>query len=269
MIDTHQHNWLLNRTLTYHWITPGTVLYRDFPTDEIKAQMDAAGVAACVLVEADNSFAEIGWMLEQAQQYPHIRGVVGWGDLRDAATPGELARYTDNPLLKGVRVYWEEPEDDHGAMDDGLRFLADHGLSCDLVVKPQSYRQITETIAKHPGVQFVLDHLAGVPIVPGGASAWAKAIQPLADLPNAALKLSGYMTSAKPTTVENIQPYFAVALEQFRENRLLYGSDYPVCTVLGQTYPDSVALLRGLVAPLDAAQQEAILTRTAERVYRL
>lgn len=271
MIDTHQHNWLLHRGLAYQWITPGDILYRDYPTDEILPQMAEAGVTACLLVEADNSFAEIGWMLEQSRKYPHIRGVVGWGDLRDPATPGELARYTGDPAFKGVRVYWEEPEDSHGALDDGLRFLADHGLSCDLVIKPQSYGQIAEAMARHPNVQFILDHFAGVHMYPdpSGADAWMQAIHPLAALPNAALKLSGYMTSAHPPTPDTVRPYFAAALELFGADRLLYGSDYPVSITLGQRYADSVALVRALVAPLSEAERTAILTVTAERVYRL
>lgn len=271
MIDTHQHNWLLHRALTYHWITPGDILYRDYPTEEILPQMADAGVTACLLVEADNSFAEIGWMLEQARQHPHIRGVVGWGDLCDPATPGELARYVGDSKFKGVRVYWEEPEESHGALDGGLRFLADHNLSCDLVVKPQSYGQIGEAIARHPGVQFILDHFAGVHMYPDASSAdaWTEAIRPLAALPNAALKLSGYMTSAHPPTRDTVRPYFAAALEEFGAERLLYGSDYPICITLGQRYGDSVALLRELVAPLSEAERSAILTTTAERVYRL
>jgi L-fuconolactonase len=210
-------------------------------------------------------------MLEQARQYPHIRGVVGWGDLRDPATPGELARYVGDPKFKGVRVYWEEPEESHGALDDGLRFLADHGLSCDLVVKPQSYGQIAEAMARHPGVQFILDHFAGVHMYPDGSSAdtWTEAIRPLAALPNAALKLSGYMTSAHPPTPDTVRPYFAAALAQFGAERLLYGSDYPICITLGQRYADSVALVRALTAPLSEAERTAILTMTAERAYRL
>jgi L-fuconolactonase len=268
VIDTHQHNWRLHQTLAYAWITPGSVLYADFPVELIKPQMDAAGVTACVLVEADNSFTEIAWMLEQARQHAHILGVVGWGDLRDHATLPQLLHFTSNPAFKGVRVYWEEVGE-LGALDAGLDFLAAHNLSCDLVVKPPVYGQLADVVRRHPGVTFILDHFAGVQHVPGGASMWESAIAPLAALPNTILKLSGYLTAAHPPTVETIQPYFAAALRQFGANRLLYGSDYPVCTTRGQTYADTVAILRALIAPLRTAEQHAITEGTARRVYRI
>jgi L-fuconolactonase len=268
MIDTHQHNWRLHQTLAYAWITPGTSLYADFPVELIKPQMDASGVTACLLVEADNSFAEIAWMLDQARQHPHILGVVGWGDLRDPATPPQLLPFTNNPAFKGVRVYWEEVTP-LGALDDGLRFLAEHGLSCDLVVKPPVYAQLADVISRHPNVTFILDHFAGVQHVPGGAEAWSADIQPLATLPNTILKLSGYLTAAHPPTLDTIQPFFAVAFRHFSANRLLYGSDYPVCTTRGQSYADTVSILRALIAPLSSAEQRAITEGTARRAYHL
>lgn len=269
MIDTHQHNWLLHQRVPYAWITPGTILYRDFPAEEIKPQMDAAGVAACVLVEADNSIAELEWMLEQVNKYDHILGVVGGGELFDPQVPLNLERFAKNPAYKGVRIYWEEPGEDLGALETSLAFLAQHSLSCDIVMKPQAYTEILATLTRHPNVQFILDHFAGVQHVPDGAQAWAYALKPLADLPNTVLKLSGYLTAAHPPTLAIIQPYFEIALEYFGADRLLYGSDYPVCTTLGQIYGDTVALLRDLIAPLSAVEQDAIMQGTAKRVYRL
>jgi len=269
MIDTHQHNWLLGRRVPYAWIDPGTILYRDFPAEEIKPQMDTAGVTACVLVEADNSTAELEWMLEQVTQYDHVLGVVGGGELFDPQVPLNLARFVDNPAYKGVRIYWEEPGEDPGALETGLDFLARHGLNCDIVMKPQAYSEIVAAITRHPNVQFILDHFAGVQIVPGGADAWAAAVKPLAELPNTLLKLSGYLTAAHPPKLITMQPYFEAALWLFGANRMMYGSDYPVCITLGQTYGDTVSLLREMIAPLSAAEQEAITDETARRVYRL
>jgi len=271
VIDTHQHNWLLGRRVPYAWITPGTILYRDFPAEEVKPQMDAAGVTACVLVEADNSIAELEWMLEQVEKYAHIVGVVGGGELFDPQVPLNLECFVDNPHHKGVRIYWEEPGEDPGALESGLDTLARHGLNCDIVMKPQAYAEIAAAIKRHPDVQFILDHFAGVQQYPnsGGAQHWAAQIKPLAELPNTVLKLSGYLTAAHPPRLDVVQPYFEVALEAFGSDRLLYGSDHPVCITLGQTYGDTVDLLRGLIAPLSSSEQAAIADNTAKRVYRL
>lgn len=269
MIDTHQHNWLLQRTVPYAWITPGTILYRDFPASEIKPQMDAAGVAACVLVEADNSVAELVWMLQQAHELSHVLGVVGGGQIFAADLPAQVLPYVTDPYYKGVRIYWEEPRADLGALESGFDFLADHDLTCDMVMKPQAYPQIVAVLQRHPNVQIILDHCAGVQLVPNGADSWAQAVEPLADLPNTVLKLSGYLTAAHPPTLDIIQSYFQAALDLFGADRLLYGSDYPVCTTLGQTYGDTAAILHGLIALLSSDEQKAILDTTAERVYRL
>lgn len=269
MIDTHHHNWVLGGKVPYAWITPGTILYYDFPTDAAKALMDGAGVEYCVLMEADNSAAELEWMLGQASRYPHVLGVVGGGELYYPQTLDNIRRFAGNPAYKGVRIYWEEPGQEQGVLDEGLTMLAEYNLTCDIVMKPQAYAEIADAIERHPNVRFILDHFAGVPILPGQAQQWSEQIARLASLPNTTLKLSGYLTAAKPPTLENVQPYFEVALQRFGANRMLYGSDYPVCTVLGQTYGDTVDLLRGLLAPLPPTEQAAISDHTARRVYRL
>lgn len=269
MIDTHHHNWILGGKVSYDWITPGTILYYDFTTVESKRWMDLAGVEYCVLMEARNSLAELEWMLEQQRIYPHMLGVVGGGELYYPDTLDTIRRFADQPAYKGVRIYWEEPGQEQGSLDEGLLILATHDLTCDIVMKPQAYAEIADAIERHPKVRFILDHFAGARVLPGEAQVWDEQIARLASLPNTTLKLSGYLTAAKPPTLETIQPYFDVALKRFGASRMLYGSDYPVCTVLGQSYVDTVDILRGLIAPLSEADRDAITDGTARRIYRL
>jgi L-fuconolactonase len=145
-------------------------------------------------------------------------------------------------------------------------------LTLDLLLGPAQLNEAVDLVSSHPDVQFVLDHFAGVRITPGKDLEFASSLQPFAALSNAAMKVSGYLTLAAeaplPTLSRTLQPYLDAALDIFGSDRLLFGSDWSVCTQRG-TYADVVGTLRTLTSALSLDEQAAIWGDTATRVYRL
>ena len=269
-IDSHQHNWQVSR-FAYNWLkNADPILQRDYLPDEAFAQMQQAGIERCVLVQADSSLQETDWLLELAQQHPHIAGVVGWVDLTAADIFAVLDKYSQNPAFKGIRPSSPAADESWPAFSPALKHLGHLGLSCDLLVRPTIAPAVFQLIREHKTTQFIIDHLGGMQIVPDGHLAWKRMIQPLVDLPNAALKVSGYLAYAqpKPPTVKTLWPYVEIALELLGADRLLFGSDWPVCT-LGAPYRASVSLLAQLTDLWSANEQANIWGGTACRVYRL
>ena len=270
VIDAHQHVWQLHR-FAYRWIRPDSPLYGDYLPEAARAEMEAAGVDACLLVEADNSFAETAWLLELAGSQEHVGGVVGWADLLAPEAPATLGAYAENPLFKGVRLTWLEPREDWEAVAGQLGMLVKPGLSCDLRLSPRAFSQVAAVIARNPDVTFILDHFAGADLTKVSPDLWAANLRPLAELPNVVMKVSGYLTMAPapPLTPDDLDSFLEQALALFGAERLMFGSDWPVCTRYGASYGDALALLRAVIDPLSLDEQAAILGGTAARVYRL
>jgi L-fuconolactonase len=275
-IDSHQHYWQLQR-FDYGWIPrDNAVLNRDYVPADLWPQMQAAGVERSVFVHASWGPEEVAWMLELSAQYPYIAGVVGSLDLLQPDIDETLARFTRHPRFKGVRVHLPAAEQDRAGMDAGLHAVVRHNLSCDILLNPAHLPQVMQTLARHPDVRFVLDHLACSRVTPGGQAAFKAALQLLAYLPNANMKLSGYLTSSQPAlkslaqteALNMLQPYIDAALEVFGPQRLMFGSDWPVCTQQG-TYAGAVSLLKSATANLSESEQSAIWSGTATRVYCL
>ncbi len=152
----------------------------------------------------------------------------------------------------------------------GLDALADLGLSCDLLMGPNHIESVVALARSHPRIVYVLDHFAGFRLAPGAHEAWRRQVQPLADLPNVTLKVSGYLTAAepRPLQVETLRAWVEAAMDVFGAGRLMYGSDWPVCLQAGQ-YVDGVHPLREATAHLSPAAQASIWAGAATRVYRL
>lgn len=270
MIDTHQHNWDLNR-YEYRWISD-PVLKQNYLPEDGRAAMQSAGVDACVLVEAGvNRIEETHWFLELAAQYEHIAGVVGYIDLK-GDVPAALA--TVDPArrayLKGVRISVTDPAADFTPMNAGLRALAEHDLTCDLLIRNGALPAVAALAAAHPGLTLILDHFAGATITRDGGAAWRADLEPVAALSNTVMKVSGYLTAADPMppTPDLLRPYFNIALELFGSQRLMYGSDWPVC-LRGGRYRAAFELLKTLTIDLSAAEQADIWDRTASQTYHL
>ncbi|GAB1818840.1 amidohydrolase family protein [Herbidospora sp. RD11066] len=278
VIDAHHHLWDLSRR-PHDWLTsPDTKpLLRDFTPDDYAATAAAAGVSRSVLVQVLADAEETREFLVTAARAPIIAAVVGWADLTRPDLPDELAVLAGSPgggLLRGIRhLVQGEPDPEWLARDDvraGLRHVASAGLTYDLLVAPHQLPAAIATVRALPDLGFVLDHLGKPAIAAGEFWSWAALLRELAAEPNVTAKLSGLITEAdrERWDAATLRPYVEVAIEAFGPERLMFGSDWPVCLLAG-SLPEWTDTVRDLLAGLPAGEQEAIFSGTAERVYRL
>jgi L-fuconolactonase len=271
-IDSHQHLWQLSR-FDYGWIQPDQrALYQDRLPPHVLPDMQAAGIQHAVLVHATNTADEIPWLLHLCDEYPYIVGVVGWVDLGSPSVSAALAGFSRDPRFKGVRLHLPIEPSDMAAVEQGLRALAQHHLSCDLLLNLAAMPQALRLIRAHPDVMFVLDHLAGARITAQDTPAFATTIEPLRMLPNVCMKLSGFLTASPhkepDALLTSLRAHTDIALDVLGSARLMFGSDWPVCTLAG-SYQQAVALLRMVTAGYSQQEQDRIWGHNAQRVYQL
>jgi L-fuconolactonase len=274
MIDAHQHFWQVGR-FDYPWMTSDLgILYRDYLPADLKPVLRANGVDKTVLVQASNSVAESRWLLSLADQNSFIAGVVGWVDLASPEVGEQLAELTRHPKFKGVRHLVEsEPADDwlvQPTVISGLRRLAAYGLSYDLLVHTRHLRHASTVAERCSDLRLVIDHLAKPPIAKHGFEEWAREFKPLASYPNMYCKLSGLVTEANWSswTAEDLCPYVDCALEVFGPERLMFGSDHPVC-LLAASYERVLGSFKELLQTLDTEHRDRVFGENARRFYRL
>jgi L-fuconolactonase len=273
-LDAHQHFWRY-RPAEYPWIGAGMErLARDHLPADLEPLAAAAGITGTVAVQARQSRAETEWLLDLAETSALVRGVVGWVDLRSATVADDLARLARRPALVGVRhVVQDEPDPRFllgAAFVRGIGQLATHGLAYDLLLYPHQLLAAEELVAHFPGQRFVLDHLGKPAVKRGELALWRDDIGRLARHPHCCCKLSGLVTEAAWHGWSRAQftPYLEVALEAFSPARLLFGSDWPVCT-LAAPYADVVGIVEDFVARLAAGEREAIMGGNCAAFYRL
>ena len=272
MIDSHQHFWQVGR-FDYPWMTSDLgVLYRDYLPDELSPILGSNGVEKTVVVQASNSVAESRWLLNLADENSFIAGVVGWVDLMNP--DAQLVELTAHPKFKGVRHLVEsEPQDDwlvQPAVLSGLKRLSTYGLSYDLLVHTRHLKHVPRVAETCPELALVIDHLAKPPIAKNEIDEWSRAFKPLASYPNIHCKLSGLVTEANWTSwqTDDLRPFVDLALESFGSDRLMFGSDYPVC-LLASSYDRVLASFQEILANLDDDEREKIFSRNAAKVYRV
>ena len=273
-IDAHQHFWIYDPR-EYEWID-GTMtpLRRDFLPADLRHELNREGFQGSVAVQARQSLQETRWLLELAAQSPFILGVVGWVELRSPQAGAHLKQLAQNPKLVGIRhIVQNEPDDRFLLQRDflrGISLLAEFDLAYDILIYPKHLNAAAELVRRFPEQRFVLDHLAKPEIKSGTINAWKKGITELAAYPNVYCKLSGLVTEAdwnrwKPG---DMRPYLDVAFERFGANRLLIGSDWPVCTLAG-SYARVVGLVKDYLSEHSEQEREAILGGNARRFWRL
>ncbi|MFF5142834.1 amidohydrolase family protein [Streptomyces sp. NPDC013157] len=274
-VDAHHHVWDLS-VRDQDWITgPGLQpLRRNFTVEDLQPETAAAGVTRTVLVQTVTVPEETPEFLALAAAHDLIAGVVGWTDLTRPDVAEELARLRALPggtYLKGIRHQVQgEPDPEWLLRPDvsrGLTAVADAGLVYDLVVRAHQLPAAAEAAGSHPRLTFVLDHLGKPPIASGTLEPWATAVRALAALPNTVCKLSGMVTEADPAswTVDDLRPYAETVLDAFGPDRLMFGSDWPVCVLAG-TYGEVFDAATQVIAPAD---RTAVFETTATRVYGL
>jgi L-fuconolactonase len=273
-IDAHHHLWDLGRR-PQPWLTGEALepISRTFRLAELRPLLAAHGIDATVVVQSSSSAAETRELLAIAGESGGlIAGVVGWADLTDPALP-EVLGSLSGPLA-GIRHQVQDEPDPawltRPEVHAGLRAVGAAGLVYDLLVTPVQLAAAAETARALPEVRFVLDHGGKPPLAAGEWEPWAGQVAALAGLPNVACKLSGLITEAdwdgwRP---QDVLPAARHLLDVFGPDRLMYGSDWPVCTLAGG-YADVYALAEQAVAALDPAERAAVLGGTAARWYGL
>jgi L-fuconolactonase len=276
VIDAHHHVWDL-AARDQDWITAEMApIRRTFTLEDLRPSARASGVEATVLVQTVTVAEETPEMLALAAADPLVAGVVGWTDLTGPAVAEELARLADGPggdYLAGVRHQVQsEPDPDWLRRPDvirGLRAVAAAGLCYDLVVRPHQIPAASYAAAAVPELTLVLDHAGKPPIADGDLGAWRAAIREFAAHPNTTCKLSGLVTEAPPGAPSQAFADVAdVVLSAFRADRVMFGSDWPVCLLVSD-YAGVTELARSLTAGLSAAERAAVFWGTAARVYRI
>ena len=270
-LDAHQHFWSY-AAAQYPWIPKGSALHRDWLPGDLAPLLAAAELEGCIAVQARQTVEESRWLLALAERHPIIKGVVGWVDLRDAKVGDVLGELARQPRFVGVRhVVQDEPDDDFMLGADFLRGIGElraHRLTYDILIYPRQLPAAIALAQRFPGQPFVLDHLAKPAIKAGTLSPWREQIRELAQAPNVLCKVSGMVTEADATAwrAADFRPYLDVVFEAFGEDRLMFGSDWPVC-LLAAEYALVCALVRDYLAPLTAAAQAQVLGGNAARFY--
>ena len=272
-IDSHHHLWRYSAE-EYGWIDDSmSVLRRDFLLEDLQTVLSGTDVAGTIAVQARQTVEETRWLLDLAAPGSPILGVCGWLPLAADDFPAQLARFAGNLALKALRhVVQAEPAGflDGDAFNCGIRALRDTELVYEILIYANQLEEAIRFVDRHPEQPFVLDHIAKPDIRSGEIAKWSAGIRELARRPNVDCKLSGMVTEADFThwTVEQLTPYFDVALDAFSPGRLLAGTDWPVLTV-GCTYAKWWKIIESWIAPLSPAEQALVLGKNAERVYRL
>jgi len=270
-LDSHQHFWKFD-PVRDAWIDSSMKpIQRDFMPDDLKPELEKHGIEGCIAVQADQSEYETRFLLDLAKDYPWIKKVVGWVDLKADDIASKLEQYQSEKQMAGFRVILQslEPE----AMKDkgflwGIGLLEKFGFTYDILIYPKHLSAAYNFAKKFPNQSFVVDHLAKPDIKSGEFESWSKGISNLAKLPNVYCKVSGMITEAnwyhwKPS---DFIPYLDFITRSFGTNRLMYGSDWPVCLLAG-TYDQVYDLAADYYNGFSPSEKAAIFGLNATRFY--
>lgn len=272
VLDSHQHFWRLSRG-DYGWLGPETgVLYRDFEPQDLRPILDACRIERTLLVQAAPTIAETQFLLDLAEQNEFIGGVVGWVDLEDARAAEALDGLRASPKLVGVRPMVQDIADPHWLLKETLtpavHALIDRALILDALIRPPHMRALLQLCERHPNLDIVLDHAAKPNIAARAFEPWATQLRELAKHARLRCKLSGLVTEAGAPDYDAIAPYVGHVLECFGPERVMWGSDWPVCESVC-SYREWLALSERLLAPLSAGERMSVFGEVARDTYRL
>ncbi len=236
-IDAHQHFWKYNEK-EYSWISEDmSALKQDFLPEDLKELLNTLSFNGSVVVQARQSLEETSWLLRLAEQFDFIKGVVGWVDLYSPNVIEQLKEFTNSPYFKGVRhVIHDEANEQFMLREDfqrGIASLQEFNLTYDLLLFPNHIPYAIELVKKFPNQLFVLDHIAKPDIKNRIFSSWTENLTGLAEYENVYVKVSGLVTEAdwKNWRKEDFKEYLDVVFNAFGPERIMIGSDWPVCTV--------------------------------------
>ena len=270
-IDAHQHFWDIARG-DYGWLTSDSgAIYRDFCPDDLAPSLKRHGITATILVQAAPTQAETDYLLGLADSADFIAGVVGWLDFDAPDAVRRLQIMAANPLLVGIRPMIQDIADDDWLARDGhhamFEALAALGLVFDALVLPHHLPHLLAVARSHRSLAIVIDHLAKPSIASGALEPWQTRMEALSLCRNVSCKLSGMVTEAGADwTIGQLRPFFRAVFDAFGQDRLLWGSDWPVVDLAGG-YDRWCQATDVLLAGIPAAARTAILGGNAALIY--
>ncbi|MGO4293738.1 amidohydrolase family protein [Chitinophaga sp. RAB17] len=274
VIDAHQHFWQYE-PVRDAWIDDSMqVIRRDFLPEHLAPVLEDNGVHGCIAVQADQSADETAFLLSLAEKHDIIKGVVGWIDLRADNINEQLLQYTAHPKLKGFRHIVQGEKDNRFILGEhfcrGIKALSQHQFTYDILVYPKQLPAVEEFVLQFPEQALIIDHLAKPDIKAGELATWAAHMRRIAQSPHVYCKLSGLVTEADWQQWEpaHFRPFLEVALEAFGANRLLYGSDWPVC-LLAAEYHEVKGIVTDFISTLSTTEQNQIMGGNALSFYHL
>jgi L-fuconolactonase len=275
IVDAHHHLWKVSRG-DYHWMTPNmTVLARDYLIEDLEPHLRKSSVTRTVLVQAAQTEAETDFLLDLASQSEFVAGVTGWLDLADPDFPKRLERFRRHPKFIAVRPMLQEIQDDAWILKPvvlgHLKHLADLRFPFEFLTFPRHLPYVLRALGETPGLHAMIDHLSKPPIASGAMEPWASLIREVAEFPDVHCKLSGMVTEADHAhwSPDSLAPYVHHAIDVFGADRLMFGSDWPVCRLAAE-YGEVVNALRTILgARLGPQEIDKIFRGNAERFYGL
>ncbi len=263
-IDAHQHFWIYSKE-EYGWMNDQmSIIRQDFLPADLEKEQQKIGFDGSVAVQARQSLAENDFLLALAEQNDRVKGVVGWVDLCSELVAEELEQYAQHPKFVGLRhIVQDEAVDEFLLGKDflrGIHLLSTYGMTYDILTFPKQLPATLKFVPKFPNQKFVLDHISKPFIKDGIIDPWKQQIQELARYDNLWCKLSGILTEADWLSwkATDFSPYLEVVLEAFGTDRLMIGSDWPVCRLAGE-YEAAMRLVIDYIHELSEDEQAAIL----------
>lgn len=271
-IDAHQHFWRYSET-EYPWIGKGTPLHRHWMPSDLEAVAKPVGLSGSVVVQARETLEESRWLLKLADESPFIKGVVGWVDLRSAKVGEDLAALSQHKKFVGVRHVVQSQAADFMLQPDFLRGIGElhaFDFTYDLLLFPKHLPSAVKVAEKFPHQRFVLDHIAKPMIRAGMMQPWQKDLAELAKNKNVFCKISGMVTEAKMPgwKKEDFRPYLDAVLAAFGGERVMFGSDWPVCLLAG-SYGEVHGLVADYFNQFPEETRRKFFGETATKFYRL
>jgi L-fuconolactonase len=273
-IDSHQHFWHYSPA-EHAWMSDQMrVLKRDFLPEDLEPLIESAGFDGCVAVQARQTLEETRWLLELSEKHSFIKGVVGWVDLCSTDLRKQLEIFSAHPKFVGVRhIVQDEPDDEFILRADfmnGISQLSQFSLTYDLLLYPRHLRAAAQMVRRFPEQPFVLDHMAKPRIAEGLISPWREDLLELASARNVLCKLSGMVTEAEwnQWTPAEFVRYLDSVVEAFTPERLMIGSDWPVC-LLSADYAATMRIVIEYVQQFSPEARSGILGENCARFYGL
>ncbi len=271
-LDAHQHFWKYSEA-EYGWIDDGG-LRRDFLPEDLHKELKGAGIDGAISVQARQTTTETEWLLQFAEKYSFLKGVVGWVPLTSPTVEGEIRKFAARKKLKAVRhVVQDEPDDRYILREDfnaGVSLLDKHGLAYDILIFARHLPFAIQFVDRHPRQRFILDHIAKPRIKEGVVLPWRDNLREMAKRPNVWCKVSGVVTEAdhKHWTEAQLRFYIDTAIDAFGPKRILFGSDWPVC-LSATTYKNWIDLLHRATRSFSTAEKAMIFGGAAAEAYRI